>query len=59
MELELRFSDQEVKAWDGLGLMKRMLDRIEFGTVRKACGLPAHSSNHDYALEQLVQQFML
>lgn len=39
--------------------MKRMLDQIEFGTVRKACRLPGPNSNHGYAPEQLVQQFML
>lgn len=40
MELDLRFSDVEVTAWGSPGLMKRMLGHIEFGTARKACGLP-------------------
>ena len=59
MEFELRFSDKEITAWGGMGLMKRMLDHIEFGTALKACGLPVLGSNRGYAPEQLVQQFML
>lgn len=59
MELELCFSGKEVKAWDYLVLMKRVLDCIEFGPTCKAFGLPAPGGTHDYAPEQLVQQFML
>jgi hypothetical protein len=59
MEFELRFSDKEITAWGGMGLMKRMLDHIEFDAALKACGLPAPGSNRGYAAEQLVQQFML
>jgi hypothetical protein len=28
MEFELRFTDKEITAWGGMGLMKQMLDRI-------------------------------
>ena len=30
MGFELRFTDKEITAWGGMGLMKLMLDRIGF-----------------------------
>ena len=33
MEFDLRFSDQEITAWGGMGLMKRMLDHLGFGSL--------------------------
>ena len=30
MEFKLRFTEKEITAWGGMGLMKQMLDRIGF-----------------------------
>ena len=30
MEFDLRFTDKEITAWGGMGLMKRMLDHLGF-----------------------------
>lgn len=40
MDFELRFTDKEITAWGGMGLMKRMLDRIGFNTAAESCVLP-------------------
>jgi hypothetical protein len=59
MSIELQFTDKEITAWGGMGLMKRMLDRIGFDTALRRCGLPEPGSNRGYRPEQLVTQFML
>ena len=59
MEFELRFSDKEITAWGGMGLMKRMLDHLGFDAALGACGLPPAGSNRGYRPEQLITQFML
>ncbi len=59
MGFELRFTDKEITAWGGMGLMKRMLDRIGFQAAVAACGLPQPGSNRGYAPIQLILQFML
>lgn len=59
MGFELRFTDKEITAWSGLGLMKRMLERIGFHSALKGCGLPQPGSNRGYAPIQLILQFML
>jgi hypothetical protein len=33
MDFELRFTDKEITAWGGMGLMKRMLDHMQFGAA--------------------------
>jgi hypothetical protein len=30
MGIELRFTDKEITAWGGMGLMKRLLDHLDF-----------------------------
>ena len=37
MEFDLRFSDKEITAWGGMGLMKRMLDHLGFETALAHC----------------------
>jgi len=59
MGFELRFTDKEITAWDSMGLMKQMLDRIGFQSAVEACGLPQPGSNRGYAPIQLILQFML
>lgn len=59
MGFELRFTDKEITAWGGMGLMKRMLDRIGFQAAVAACGLPQPGSYRDYAPIQLILQFIL
>ncbi len=39
MAFELCFSDKEITAWDGMALMKRMLDYLEFDTALSQAGL--------------------
>jgi len=59
MGYELRFSDREISAWGGMGLMKRMLDHIGFERALGVSGLPQPGSNRGYRPEQLILQFML
>lgn len=59
MGFELQFSDKEITAWGGMGLMKRMLDHIGFDCALRASGLPPPGSNRGYRPEQLIVQFML
>lgn len=59
MDFDLRFTDKEITAWGGMGLMKRMLDHLGFDAALQACGLPQPGSNRGYRPEQLITQFML
>jgi len=59
MDLDLRFTDKEITAWGGMGLMKRMLDHLGFETALAAAGLPQPGSNRGYLPTQLITQFML
>jgi DDE family transposase len=59
MGFELQFSDKEISAWGGMGLMKRMLDHIGFETALRSSALPQPGSNRGYRPEQLIVQFML
>ena len=59
MEFDLRFSDKEITAWGGMGLMKRMLDHLGLETALAAAGLPQPGSNRGYRPAQLITQFML
>ena len=40
MTFELRFTDKEITAWGGMGLMKRMLEHMEFDAALSQSGLP-------------------
>ena len=59
MEFDLRFTDKEITAWGGMGLMKRMLDHLGFEPALAAAGFPQPGSNRGYRPEQLITQFML
>ena len=59
MGFELRFSDKEITAWGGMGIMKRMLDHLGFESALKEAGLPQPGSNRGYRAEQLITQFLL
>ncbi len=59
MGFELRFTDKEITAWGGMGLMKRMLDHLHFDEALQKSGLPQPGSNRGYRPEQLITQFML
>ena len=58
-EFERRFTDKEITAWGGMGLMKRMLDHLRFDAALAAAALPQPGSNRGYRPEQLIPQFML
>lgn len=59
MNVDLRFSDKEITAWGGMGLMKRMLDYLRFDKILEQANLPQPGSNRGYRPEQLIVQFML
>ncbi len=59
MGFELRFSDKEITAWGGMGIMKRMLDHLGFEAALTVAGLPQPGSNRGYRPEQLITQFLL
>ena len=59
MEFDLRFTDKEITAWGGMGLMKRMLDHLGFYAALTSSGLPQPGSNRGYRQDQLITQFML
>ena len=56
MGFDLRFTDKEITSWGGMGLMKRMLDHLEFEVALKVSGLPVPGSNRGYPPEQLITQ---
>ena len=39
MEFDLRFTDKEITAWGGMGLMKRMLDHLSVNGVMSVNGV--------------------
>lgn len=53
MEFDLLFTDKEITAWGGMGLMKRMLDHPGVGATLTNAGLPQPGSNRGYRPEQL------
>jgi len=59
MEFDLRFTEKEITAWGGMGIMKRMLDHLGFESALATSGLPQPGSNRGYRPEQLITQFML
>ena len=59
MGFELRFTGKEVTAWGGMGLMKRLLDHLDFDSALQLAGLPRPGSNRGYPPEQLIVQLML
>ena len=59
MEFDLRFTDKEITAWGGMGLMKRMLDHLGFKPALAPAGLPQPGSDRGYRPDQLITQFML
>ena len=59
MGFELRFTDKEITAWGGMGLMKRLLDHLDFDSALQLAGLPQPGSNRGYPPAQLIVQFML
>ncbi|WP_430231152.1 hypothetical protein [Nitrosomonas communis] len=59
MDFDLRFTNKEITAWSGMGLINQMLGRIRFSTAMESCGLPQPGSNRSYALIQLLLQIML
>jgi hypothetical protein len=59
MGFELRFTDKEVTAWGGMGLMKRLLDHMDFDSALRQAELPQPGSNRGYLPAQLIVQFML
>jgi len=59
MNVELQFTDKAITPWGGMGLMKRMLDRVGLESALRRCGLPQPGSNRGYRPEQLLLQFML
>ena len=59
MGFALRFSDKEITAWAGMGIMKRMLDHLGFEAALTAADVPQPGSNRGYRPEQLIPQFLL
>ena len=59
MEFELRFTDKEITAWGGMGLMKRMLDHLGFESALANARLPQSGGNRGYRPQQLITQLML
>jgi hypothetical protein len=59
MGFKLQFTDKEITALGGMGLMKRMLDHIDINRALRESEMPQPGSNRGYAPEQLVTQFML
>ena len=55
----MRFTSREVSAWDGLALLKRMLDGMGFKAALEIWDLPEPCSNRGYAPEQLIEQMMV
>jgi hypothetical protein len=59
VDVALEFSDEHITPWGGLGLMRQMLEHLEFSPMLQQAGLPAPRSGRGYAPEHLVMQFLL
>lgn len=59
MGFELQFTDKEISAWGGMGLMKRLLDHLDFDAALRDSALPQPGSNRGYRPEHLIVQCML
>ncbi len=53
------FSNQEVTAWGGMALFKRMLESLEFREGFASFGIPESASNRGYPALQLIEQFIV
>jgi hypothetical protein len=53
------FTDKEITAWRGMGLMKRMLDHLGFQGALSSADFPQPGSNRGYAPKQRITQCML
>jgi len=53
------FSNQEVTAWGGMALFKRMLESLEFREAFARFGIPESTSNRGYPALQLIEQFIV
>lgn len=53
------FSSQEVTAWGGMALFKRMLESLEFREAFARFGIPETTSNRGYPALQLIEQFIV
>lgn len=56
---EIKFTSREVSAWEGLALMKRMLDSMNFRTAASQWDLPGTGSNRGYTPVQLIEQLLV
>lgn len=54
MGFAMQFTDREITAWGGMGLMRRMLDHLDFDGALHASRLSPLGSHRDYAPEQLI-----
>jgi len=57
-EMELQFIDDEITAWGGLAILKRMMDSSHFLDHLRTLPLPAQGSNRGYPPVQLITQFI-
>jgi hypothetical protein len=58
MRTEIRFIDQELTSWGGIGILKKMIDRSGFASYLERLPLPLQGSNRGYPPVQLFLQFM-
>jgi hypothetical protein len=54
--IEIKFTDREVSAWDGMALLKRMLDQMGFRQAASGWDLPTPGSNRRYPPVQLIER---
>lgn len=57
--MEIEFVDEDITAWGGLGILKRMFDRLKFDDVLAEAGLPTQGSNRGYSPVQILEAFII
>lgn len=57
-QISLSFVDEEISAWGGIAILKKMLDKVHFSEALSGCSLPLQGSNRGYNPVQIIYQFM-
>jgi hypothetical protein len=60
MEIEISYTDKEITPWGGMVLMRKVLDKLEFGKhVDECVDLPRPGSNRGYDPKTIIESFLV
>ena len=60
MEIEISYTDKEITPWGGMVLMRKVLDKLEFGKHIDDCvDLPRPGSNRGDDAKTIIESFLV